>query len=466
MSNQQEQLVLVRKGIKKKVNKIDNKQLNYSKMFRVGLALLFVLTIFSGIITVFSLQRSSTITIAGSTTLLPLLNSLADKYRKANPSKYISVQGGGSSLGLSYLNRNLVNASSESRYPTQLEYQQNWAGKKITTYLIGGDLIVFIANLHGLISSNKMFFPLNIKSLNQIYSGKTTNWNQISGIKRSTKIIPVNRELGSGTRNVVYGGFDNYKAYLDKNHFDLKSLIKTEAKANNFPHRGIVATSNGEALSWLSSTPGSIGYVSFPYLKSIMPESKKTKTAQSFIDSGFRIINPIAEKNSIVRNFFSEGIRKSKSFSNFSSEVSNADNFKNAWLDKNKINNNTNPPYFFIHPLCISGKETDLNLTKFMNWYLPPIDKFKDNTTAWKWFGNNCPALRIENYIPIISQKSSKYYFHNYKSKGKDVKLAFWSSDDKDSEAKIGSFVSTWRQPILSSEVKPWWYNYFVSWTT
>lgn len=154
------------------------------KRLRAVILISGVLIAISGFIALLTIQRTPTLMIAGSTTLLPVLNQLVGKYKLAeHVNSEIAVQGGGSSLGISYLNQSLTDASSESRYPKFSEYsstQNCWARRRLSTYLIGGDLIVFIANLKGILpqkdSRESTFFKqLDIRTLNDIYSGQITN---------------------------------------------------------------------------------------------------------------------------------------------------------------------------------------------------------------------------------------------------------------------------------------------------
>lgn len=116
----------------------------------------------------------------------------------------------------------------------------------------GIDGIAIIYNLPKISNSelknNELFFSKEI--LKKIYSGEITSWNEISkNILSNTKIITYTRESGSGTRT-------SFSKYISNNDdFDYKTSL--------------VVNSNGTMLQNVRATPGSIGFISYSFVKQI-----------------------------------------------------------------------------------------------------------------------------------------------------------------------------------------------------
>lgn len=110
---------------------------------------------------------SGTVTLAGSTSVAPLMNVLADKYEILNPNVKIEIQESGSSAGIQSAIEGAVNIAMSSRNLKD-EESKVLASKKIAL-----DGIAVIVN-----SSNGLN---NITSahLKDIYTGKVTKWEEV-----------------------------------------------------------------------------------------------------------------------------------------------------------------------------------------------------------------------------------------------------------------------------------------------
>ena len=186
---------------------------------------------------------SGTVTLSGSTTLQPIAQEAADQFMKDNTSANVTVQGGGSSVGITQVSEGTVNIGDSSR---ELKDEEKNLG--LVDHKVAFDVIVVIAN-PGVSVSN-----LTTDQVKGIFTGSITNWSQVGGTDGT--ITVVTRDSASGTREM----------------FDEKALGSTKDKPVSLVSGAIEANSNGVMRQKVASTKGAIGYISYGYLdKSVKP---------------------------------------------------------------------------------------------------------------------------------------------------------------------------------------------------
>ena len=178
---------------------------------------------------------NSTISISGSTTVQPLAEKLAEAFMTENTGIRIDVQGGGSSVGVKAAGQGTSDIGMASREIKESELAEF---PKLNVVVIARDGIAIVANADVTVSD------LTVEQVRDIFSGKITNWKDLGG--EDQNIIVVSREEGSGTR----GAFEELVMGKD-------ALITASA---------ILQPSNGSIRTTVSTTPYSIGYMSFGYL--------------------------------------------------------------------------------------------------------------------------------------------------------------------------------------------------------
>ena len=137
--------------------------------------------------------KTGEIKIKGSNTMLLLVRSLADEYMKEYPRIFISVEGGGTGMGINALINNEVDICNASRNLESEEVKQlaNKFGSVGVSTFIARDGIGIFVNKKNPITNLKM------EDLKKIYLGEITNWMDINGINQN--IIAVARNDFSGT---------------------------------------------------------------------------------------------------------------------------------------------------------------------------------------------------------------------------------------------------------------------------
>ena len=178
---------------------------------------------------------NSTVTVSGSTTVQPLAEKLAEAFMTENTGIRIDVQGGGSSVGVKAAGQGTSDIGMASREIKDSEIAE-FPNLKI--FVIARDGIAIVAHPDTPVSD------LSIEQVRDIFSGKITNWKDLGG--EDQNIIIISREEGSGTRSA----FEEMVMGED-------ALIAATA---------ILQPSNGSIRTTISTTPYSIGYLSFGYL--------------------------------------------------------------------------------------------------------------------------------------------------------------------------------------------------------
>ncbi|MCB6993037.1 phosphate ABC transporter substrate-binding protein [bacterium 210820-DFI.6.37] len=177
------------------------------------------------------------VTIAGSTSVQPLSEALAEVYMDENPDVTIEVQGGGSGQGIKSIEEKIADIGSLSR-----EVKEEEKASIAEEFVIAKDGVAVIVN------ENVKAEDLTIQQIQDIYTGKITNWKDVGGDDKA--ITVVTREEGSGTR----GAFTEITGVLEKDDAG-NETDKTTKDA-------LVQPSTGAVKETVAKTPDSIGYVS------------------------------------------------------------------------------------------------------------------------------------------------------------------------------------------------------------
>jgi phosphate transport system substrate-binding protein len=126
-----------------------------------------------------------TINIVGSTSVQPLAEKLAEAFMQKDTGVKITVQGGDSAIGMKRIMAGATDIGACSR---ELKPEE----QDLYSTRIAQDGIAVIVNKTNPVTN------LSREQLKKIYSGEYQNWKAVGGPDR--KIIAVNREIGSGTR--------------------------------------------------------------------------------------------------------------------------------------------------------------------------------------------------------------------------------------------------------------------------
>jgi phosphate transport system substrate-binding protein len=193
---------------------------------RNNIALAAVLLGVSVVTTSVPAFADATITIAGSTALLPLVKDAANAYQAAHPDVKISVSGGGSGSGIAQVAAKAIDiGDSDIIAPSHPELRDNHVA-------VSGFAVV--------VHPGAGVRNLSKKQLQDIFSGKVTNWKEVGGADQ--KMVVVNRPRSSGTRAV---------------------FAKTIMGSVPINDSSLTEDATGTVLKVVKQTPGAISYAAF-----------------------------------------------------------------------------------------------------------------------------------------------------------------------------------------------------------
>jgi phosphate transport system substrate-binding protein len=165
-------------------------------------------------------------TVAGSTSVEPFAELLAEEYMRLHPGAHIYVQGGGSTAGVEAARSHAadIGMSSRSLLPSE---------KDLSAVMIARDAIALIVHPENHIRN------LSLVQARDVFSGKIKRWKELGGPDQP--IVLVTREEGSGTREAFQ------KFVMEKDEISLSALVQD---------------SNGAIRQVVSGDPNAIGYIS------------------------------------------------------------------------------------------------------------------------------------------------------------------------------------------------------------
>lgn len=171
-------------------------------------------------------QRGGGIIIAGSTSVQPFIEKVAEHFMEKHPEITINVQGGGSTAGIQATFNRTCDIGCSSR---NLRVEER--GLKIVLIAVDGIAVI--------VHRDNPVEDLSLEEIRAIFSNKTRNWKELGG--KDEEIIPVTREEGSGTRA-------SFEAML------MGGVAISDAC--------LVQDSNGAVREIIATTPQGIGYIS------------------------------------------------------------------------------------------------------------------------------------------------------------------------------------------------------------
>jgi phosphate transport system substrate-binding protein len=187
------------------------------------------------LITVLSLamgcqRQQAGVTVAGSTSVEPFAELLAEEYMSRHTESHIYVQGGGSTAGIEAAMTHAANIGMSSRNLINDE-------KKLYAVTIAKDAIAVIVH-----PTNPME-NLSLDQVKDIFLGKMENWKEIGGPNHPIDVIT--REEGSGTREsfqkFVMGKEDiNLGALVQDSNGAVRQVVATDRNAIGYISLGLV----------------------------------------------------------------------------------------------------------------------------------------------------------------------------------------------------------------------------------
>ena len=218
-------------------------------------------------------ELSGQVQLAGSTTVQPLAEKLAESFMGMNPDVVIEIQGGGSSVGVTSAGEGTVDIGNASREIKDSEFEQF---PDLQVFTIAYDGIAVVTN------PDITLPTLSAEQIRGIFSGTITNFSEVGG--PDAEITVVSREEGSGTRAAFEELVMDYK---DASGETVSELITENA---------ILQQSNGQVRTTVATTPNTIAYLSFGFLDdsiNAVPVDDVEPTVENVKNGSYPIFRPL-----------------------------------------------------------------------------------------------------------------------------------------------------------------------------
>ena len=185
--------------------------------------------------------------------MLPLAQKESEAFNKKGGN--VTVTGGGSGVGIAALlagTTDIASASRKIKFDEKVKFQQ--AGKSPVEKIIAFDALAVVVNPGNKVSE------LTRQQLEDIFTGKITNWKQVGGADLA--IVAYSRETSSGT-------YEFFKEHVLKNKNYKKNILSMPA--------------TGAIIQSVSQTKGAIGYVGLAYLENDVKAIKVSYDGKKFV---------------------------------------------------------------------------------------------------------------------------------------------------------------------------------------
>ncbi|HHW03992.1 MAG TPA: phosphate ABC transporter substrate-binding protein [Thermoanaerobacterales bacterium] len=181
-------------------------------------------------------ELSGSITAAGSSALLPLVEEAASQFMSNNPNAKINVQAGGSGTGLKLVSEGSVDIGNSDIFAEE-KLDADRAKELV-------DHKVCVVGFAIVVNPDVNVDNLTKQQLIDIFTGKITNWKEVGG--NDQKVVILNRPTSSGTRAT-------FKKYALDGKEEAQGIALTEE-------------SSGAIKKAIADTPGSISYLALSYV--------------------------------------------------------------------------------------------------------------------------------------------------------------------------------------------------------
>jgi len=208
------------------------------------------------------------LTIAGSTSMQPLMENLGQAYTEQQEYVTVDVQGGGSRLGIALARENRIDIGTASRKPTAGEKKDpETEAKRLWWTAIAQDGIALVVHPQNAVGS------LTLPQARDIFFGRVLDWEEIGGIPG--EIVVVSREDGSGTREVFE------EMVMEEKRVTLTAIVMPSSEA---------------VVEYVARHPTAIGYVSMSYLSpqvKALPIEGVSPTPATVQSGGYPLTRPL-----------------------------------------------------------------------------------------------------------------------------------------------------------------------------
>jgi len=205
-------------------------------------------------------RSQANLVVAGSTSVQPYIELLAEEFELQFPGSGIDIQGGGSSAGITAAESGAADIGMSSRWLKRTE-EHLWSVE------IAKDGLAIIVH------PNNPITDLTLEQVRSIYTAEIRDWSQLGG--RQARIHLIAREEGSGTRSA-------FEEMVMGSSFRITP-------------RAIVQNSNGAVRQLVAGDPNSIGFISLGLVDNTVKAVKLDgveASPENVINSSYSLFRP------------------------------------------------------------------------------------------------------------------------------------------------------------------------------
>lgn len=185
-----------------------------------------------------TVHAAGTVTVNGSTTVLPAMQLVTENFMVAHPDVTVTISGSGSGNGIKALRDKMTDIAMSSRDLKSKEAKDFEShGMKTVRYTVAHDAIIPVVHNDNAVKG------LTLEQLRDVFAGKIRNWKEVGGADRP--IVVIGRDSSSGT-------FESWQ-----------ELVMGKSRVSP---RALLQSSSGGMVQAVASNPNAIGYIGIGYM--------------------------------------------------------------------------------------------------------------------------------------------------------------------------------------------------------
>lgn len=185
-------------------------------------------------------EEGGTVTLSGSSALLPLVEASIDGFIEKNPGYEINAQAGGSGAGLTQVLDGSVNIGNSDIFANE-KLEEDKAKELVDHKVVAQGFAIVVNEAAGVKELTK-------QQIQDVFSGKVKNWKEVGGADK--EIFLVHRPSSSGTRATF-----------------VKTVLGGDKSLEN-DSLGSVQDSSGAVAKAMAQNDGAVSYLALSYLSS------------------------------------------------------------------------------------------------------------------------------------------------------------------------------------------------------
>ncbi|MCX7005066.1 MAG: phosphate ABC transporter substrate-binding protein [bacterium] len=222
-------------------------------------------------------RNTDSVTLAGSTAFQPFAEKLAEEFMAKNPGANITVQGGGSAVGI----QSALSGAAQIGMADLVELPAE--AQALSRHVVARDGIAVVVNPANAVTN------LTLIQIRAIFNGAVKNWNEVGGA--NAPITVVSREAGSGTRSsfekIVQGIALTQDAIVQDSNGTIRETVAQDANAVGYLSHGLLNDKiKAVTVAGVACTTAAVVAGTYPLARPVflLTKGPATGTSKAFIE--------------------------------------------------------------------------------------------------------------------------------------------------------------------------------------